>query len=329
VFAKFSATDYCHYCLPSTFPFSEASTMLPDIIFADVNCPEQEDICEQFDVRGFPFHQLFLPRDRTGIEFEGKHTTDEYVYFLQNRTRFRVRRSPYGKLHHLTEWSWPKWAANITCGLVLFHWEDCADCRHILPQMGLMADIFEPDSQISVAAVSCGRYAGLCRALRVPAVRVDENGRPVLRYFVNKTWHNWTGANMTRDLLALVNSKCGADRGLDGVLGDKAGTVAEADAIAWAFAAADNRSQMIEQMRAVAGGEFYRRTMERIVDKGIGQLQKDAEALRRSLDKRTGSRVALDQMKRRYNVIARFLPTPTPHPRIRRKGAKRSTAAEL
>jgi hypothetical protein len=66
--------------------------------------------------------------------------------------------------------------------------------------------------------------------------------------------------------------------------------------------------------------------MDRIVEKGIEQLQVDAEALKKNLDKRTGSRVALDEMKRRYNVIKRFLPTPSPVPRIKRKGVKRSPA---
>jgi thiol-disulfide isomerase/thioredoxin len=324
VFAKFSATSYCHYCMASTLPFSEASTMFPDIIFADVNCPEQEDICEEFDIRGFPLHQLFLPRERGGIEFEGETDMMEYVYFLQNRTRFRARPSPYRKLKHLTERTWPKWTEGIACGLVLFHWEECAECGAILGQLGLMADIFEPDSQISIAAVSCERYKRLCSVLNVPVVEIDENTQPLLRYFVNETWHDWAGPNMTRDLLELINGQCGVDRGLDGMLSDKAGTVPEADVIAEAFGEANNRLEMIEKMEGIPGAEVYRRMMERIAEKGIEQLQKDAEVLKKNLDKRSGSRIALDQMKRRYNVIRHFLPTPTPVPRIKRKGVKRS-----
>jgi thiol-disulfide isomerase/thioredoxin len=324
VLAKFSSAEYCYYCLDSALPFSEASTMFSDVIFADINCPEQEDICEQFEVRGFPSVQLFLPTERTGREFEGEHHTMEYVYFIQNRTRFRARTSPYAKLTHLTERTWQKWADNLTCGLTLFHWERCAHCRHILPQLGLIAELFEPDPQISIAAVSCDRYRALCQKLNVQVNRISDEPSPVIRYFVNKTWYSWIGANMTRDLLGLVNGQCGMDRGLDGLLGDNSGTIPEADLIARTFIDSENRTEMIEKIRKIPGSEFYSRMMERMIDQGIEQLQKDATTLKKNLEKKTGSRTSLDEMKRRYNVISRFLPTSTPHPRIKRKGMKKS-----
>jgi protein disulfide-isomerase A6 len=328
VFAHFSGTDYCPYCLPSLFPFSETSTLFPDILFADVNCPEQEDICEQFDVQHFPYCKLFQPRDRIGIDFDDEHITENYIYFLQNRTRFRALPSVYEKLTNLTESSWSQWASKLVCGVVLFHWERCTSCRSILPQLGLMADIFEADSWISIAAVSCERYAGFCRQLGVPEVNVQRNWRAVLRYFVNGTWNDWNGANMTRDLLGLINGKCGVERGLDGLLSDKAGTIPEADRIARAFAETGDK-RLIEEMKAIEGSGFYQKMMERIETKGIEQLQKDAEALKRRLDARGGGKGALDEMKRRYNVIGKFIPTPTPLPRIRRKGRKKTPEPEV
>jgi hypothetical protein len=99
--------------------------------------------------------------------------------------------------------------------------------------------------------------------------------------------------------------------------------VPEADAIARAFANAENQSECVAQMQTIAGAEFYLKIMERIREKGTAELERNAAVMKKNIEKRAGSRVALDQMKRRYNVITRFLPTPTPLPRITRRGSKK------
>jgi thiol-disulfide isomerase/thioredoxin len=295
--------------------------MFPNVLFAGCNCSEEEDICEQLDVQAFPSLQLFLPRSRNGIVMESEATLPNIVEFLHKKTRLRAGPSPRDRLLELTHVSWTKFADRITCGLVLFHNSYCQHCRHFLPQLALLTKLFEGDRNVSIGAVNCSRFKELCRQLGVTEARNWEEGDATLRYFAKGTWTDWGGNNMTRDLLELVNANCRTSRALDGLLNDKFGTIPQADAIAKRFVTADNKDELIEEMRRVDGAEFYVKVMTRYKEKGVEQIKSDAVRMKSNLDKRTGSTATLDVMKARYNVYIKFLPTPTLRARVKRKGA--------
>jgi thiol-disulfide isomerase/thioredoxin len=316
---------YCAECTDMAHAFSEASTMFPDVFFAGIDCPEEEEICEQMEIQSFPSVHLFLPQRRTGIEFEGDHNLSNYVRFVHNKTRFRARASPMDRLVELNPYTWDRFAESAQCGLVLFHTNNCQHCRHLLPQIALLAAIFDAEPHVAVAALDCQRYKEHCRTLGVPDAPEYEEADPLLRYVANRTWHDWRGPNMTRDLVDLINAQCGTERAVDGFLADNVGTIAEADAIAKAFVFAPNKEDLIEQMKRIDGADFYVKVMQRFVEKGLEKLKQDAVDMKNNLDKATVSKAALDTMKRRYNVYLKFLPKPTPKIRVRRKGVRSPT----
>jgi thiol-disulfide isomerase/thioredoxin len=324
VFVKFYSS-YCRQCVDVAHDFSEASTMFPAILFAGCNCSEEENICEQLEVQSFPSLQLFLPRSRNGLVMESKLTLPHIIDFLHKKTRFRAGPSPRNKLLELNHLSWTKFADNIECGLVLFHNSYCQHCQHFLPQLALLTQLFDCDRNVSIAALNCSRFRELCRRLGVVEAPEWNEGDATLRYFANGTWTDWGGKNMTRDLLELVNTNCGTSRALDGLLSDQFGTIPQADAIARRFAAADNKDALIEEMRRIDGAEFYVKVMTRFQEKGVEQIKSDAIGMKNNLDKQTGSKAVLDVMKARYNVYVKFLPTPTPRARIKKKGVKSPT----
>jgi thiol-disulfide isomerase/thioredoxin len=307
VITKFYST-FCPECTDMASAFSEASTMFPEVFFGGIDCPEEEEICEQMEVQSFPLVHLFLPQRRTGIEFEGDHNLPNYVQFLHNKTRFRARPSPMNRLVELNPSTWAKFAESIECGLVLFHTKDCQHCRHLLPQMALMTAIFDGEPHVAVAALDCQRYGKLCRTIGIPDPPEYEEGSPHLKYVANRTWHDWPGPNMTRDLLDLINAQCGTERAVDGLLADHVGTVPAADAIAKAFISAPNKEELIEQVKTIDGADFYVKVMRRFLDKGLERLKQDAVDMKNNLDRVTVSKAALDTMKRRYNVDLKFLP---------------------
>jgi hypothetical protein len=61
-------------------------------------------------------------------------------------------------------------------------------------------------------------------------------------------------------------------------------------------------------MKAIEGGEFYVRVMERYLPTGLDKLRKDVAGMAAILQERTGSIASLDGLKRRYNVFRQFLP---------------------
>jgi hypothetical protein len=75
------------------------------------------------------------------------------------------------------------------------------------------------------------------------------------------------------------------------------------------FLAAQSKADVIERAKKIAGAEFYVKVMERWVAKGSEQVAKDVGVMRELLEQKKGSKKALDGIKRRYNVFAKFFPT--------------------
>jgi hypothetical protein len=324
--AKFYS-DHCYLCQMMAGDYSEASTMFPNVYFGGINCAEEVDVCEQFEIRACPTVLFFPPFQRKPSDFEGEHTTADFVRFIEKRTRTKAGPSYVHKLRELNPLTFQKFADNLTCGLMLYTFDRCGECPHLQPQFGLLTHIFEGDSNVSIGTMNCNRFENFCRNLSVPDTTFHGDATPVIKYYINGTWFDYGGSNITRDLVALMNEKCGTDRGLDGLLSDAAGTIAAADKIAKAFADALNREELIRQMKAIGGAAVYLKAMERIEEKGIDQIRNDTAVMRRNLDARAGG-MALDGMKRRYNVFMKFLPAPTPVCRIKKKGQKKTPSSD-
>jgi hypothetical protein len=116
-----------------------------------------------------------------------------------------------------------------------------------------------------------------------------------------------------------INNQCGTEREVGGLLNATAGLNIEAAAIVRDFLKdTDRREELIAKMRDVKGTEFYVDVMERIANGGVDDVVRAMEDLNEQFEGReTGQEnwEMLDDMKRKYNVLALFNPPATPTPR--------------
>jgi hypothetical protein len=130
-------------------------------------------------------------------------------------------------------------------------------------------------------------------------------GDATIKLSKNGNWIVYTGQDKVERLIRFVNAECGTERTRGGLLHNYAGTIRAADVLVNDFL--DGKEGCIEKAKSIAGADFYVKMMERVVAKGLDQLQQDLDVMSTILDQRKGSIATLDSVKRRYNVISRFL----------------------
>jgi thiol-disulfide isomerase/thioredoxin len=290
--------------------FSKASLHFNDVVFGGVECNEQEEICQAYNITKTPEIYLFKAGERTGIPFVDPEMKDDYKGFLEKQLGITRLPSPQKRVIELKTTNLEQFENETRCGFVMFHVLYCPMCRHLIPQFRQLSAIYAYDTEVQIATLFCDQFHDICTRYRVPIEYDYQDASPILRMVINGVWSNYTGNYVLSSFVRTINRKCGVDRGLDGLLSDTAGTSAEADAIAKEFGQIGNQSELVERMRNVEGADSYVKAMERVLEKGVDQLTSDVRAMRTALDQRQGSMAALDALKKRYNAFVRFLPPP-------------------
>lgn len=310
VFLKYYAT-WDRHSIAMANDFSEASTRFPDVIFGGINCPEYDQFCEQHGASELPVLRWYARNSRTPIDYDGGLYSEAFIEFVESKAQTKARPSIMNRLVAFNSKSWEKSITSATCGLVMFHLQSCGDCEHVRPQVAQLTTVYEGDPNVTIATIDCGRYGALCQEAGVEMYSDDydeeEGTPPELKIWSRGKWLNFTGRPTLRRFVATVNRECGVDRRIDGLLGDTAGRIPEADEIARVFIDSDDHAILIERMRKIPGAEFYVKVMERFVEKGFGQMKKDILALKKNLADRKGSPNSLDVMRKRFNVFNSFL----------------------
>jgi hypothetical protein len=295
--------------------FSEASTRFPDVIFAGINCSEHDRFCEQHGASSIPVLRWYSRNSRIPIDYDGGFYSEVFIEFVESKAQTKARPSIMNRLIELTSKKWERSITSATCGLVMFHIQSCSDCEHMRPQVAQLTTVFEGVPNVTIATIDCGRYQALCKEADVemyPDYDDEEDGTPPdFKLWSRGKWLNFTGRPTLRRFVSTINRECGVDRRIDGLLGDSAGRIAEADEIARQFIDAEDQMTLIERTRTIPGAEFYVKVMERFVEKGFAQMKKDILTLKKNLAERKGSPNSLDLMKKRFNVFNSFLPPLT------------------
>jgi hypothetical protein len=302
----------CGTCIRWAFPFSEASTMFPNVTFGGANCAKHSYVCDRFGVRTFPVLRFFAARSRDPITYEGPRTTAGLVEFVTQHTNVHPRPSQIGRLVELTAATLPKHFPPSKCGLLIYSRPDCSECQHQLPQFARLTYVYEGDANVSIGVLNCEKQSDFCKERGIEDLRLEGHVRPVYHTYANGHFVNYTWPGGFASLVAHVNRTCGVDRGLDGLLSDRAGRIEAADPIARDFVDAFNKKDLIAKMREIPGADLYVRMMERFMASGIEQLEKDRASMRKNLDERKGSIAALDGIKKRWNVLMSFFSDEPP-----------------
>jgi hypothetical protein len=108
-------------------------------------------------------------------------------------------------------------------------------------------------------------------------------------------------------LVEFVNEKCGTERGMDGLLNDRAGIIEEASKIVRELIAADDKGGLLAKLKEVKGAEVYVQVATRFIMRGVKGIEQDREGMLMTLNRRNNPLTMLDNVKRQYNVFGEFL----------------------
>jgi protein disulfide-isomerase A6 len=303
----------CVHCKSMAADFSEAATAFTNVTFGGVECQEESKICKQHKVKSYPVIKLFPPKKRSGIEYKGDRSMDSFCDFVENHTTFKAKRPPKNVVD-LNPFTLYETAEQTQCLFVTFYTPWCGHCKHWLPQCRIVADAMVPDKQVIIGRVDCVQFNDFCAPIA--------SGYPTIKLFTGKTNVSYEGARTAAALIKFLNEHCGTERGVDGLLDDRAGLIPEANDIVRQFKLADDseKASFVQKLKTVPNASFYVTVMQRYLAKGFDQLFKDRLTMEAILTARNGSAVALDGMKRRLNVFLEFMrppgadPTPEPEP---------------
>jgi thiol-disulfide isomerase/thioredoxin len=299
VFIKFHKTG-CATCERIAPEFARAASFFDDFPFLGANCFDVNQLCQDYDIIMYPTIGLINQTSTTRRLFEGDRSADGFADFIEAETGLRGKRPPR-KLAELTPITYSNFQSEFNCTFIVFYTPGCSHCLRVLPEVHLASNAFEYETAAKLGIVNCHAFGQLCEsqdANQYPVAKLLKNGQPVATY---------TGEKTHTAIVGFVNEQCRTKRRLDGFLADDVGVIEAANPIVKEFLRDIKNKETIEKMKQVEGSDFYVKLMERIESKGIEAAKKDVEVIEGMLKQRKGSGASLDGMKKRLNVLNRFV----------------------
>lgn len=306
IFMKFYSPN-CGHCRAMADDFAEAATYFQDVPFGGVDCVANGEVCEKHKVDGYPTIKIFLPGQKEGIEYSGNRSPESFADFVENYTHTKAKRPPQ-VLVELNPLNFEKRINNEKCTFVTFYAPWCGHCKRFIPQTKVAAHAFVAEENVSIAKMNCDEYKEYCE-------QFDVQGFPTVKLFKGALADPvaFEGERTPENVINFVNTHCGTEREVGGLLNEKAGLIEAAGPIVEEFLTGD-KAAAIEKMKAVDGAAFYVKVMDRYVAKGADQVEKDMNTMKTILDAKKGSWKSMDGMKMRFNVFSQFIPKPVPTP---------------
>jgi protein disulfide-isomerase A6 len=305
VFILFTKNN-CGECDRTFASFDRAASFFEKPHFLVANCHVVSPLCDENGITAQPFVGLLRPRTGNRTQFMGDRSPDGFADFVERETGERAKRPPR-ILAELTPESYPKFREDHNCTFVFYYSGICSHCRKILPEVHKAAPAFQFDGHTKMAIFNCGLYEDFCEennAANFPIGWLYRSGEKVL----------FEGEKTVDRFVEFINDKCGAQRGMDGNLNDEAGRIVtdEMKRLVREFKAGGDRAKILEQVKGIEGAETYVWAMERIVANGDATVSVDCGKMSEVIQKRKGSAVSIDGVKRRLNVLREFLPEEKP-----------------
>ena len=298
-FVRFYSPD-CPHCRMMYDDFEQTEKRFDGVGFGEVNCLKNAELCAAFGVEAYPGVRLFMPRDVEGIDFTEEKTMAEFIKFIEAHTGVKSKRIP-AYLTDVTASNFATFSGASKCSFIAFY--DLAnDLVPILKYMRAVAEAFAMEPNVSVGAMNCRNNVQFCESENIattPAIRLNGNGQ----------WRDYDDEVLPEAMIEYVNERCGTNRQPGGLLKDDMGTIKQADELLAEFRDPSKRSEVVAKMKKIPGADIYVKFMQSVIDKGEEQVKKDAAKLWDTIQQRKMSWKLLDQMKQRYNVLRRIVPT--------------------
>ena len=303
-FVRFYSPD-CPHCRMMQDDFEQTEKRFDGVGFGEVNCLKNAQMCVDFGVETYPVVQLFLPGKLEGIPFTEEKTMPEFIKFIEDHTGIKSKRLPT-YLTDVTATNFGSFVSGGQCSFVAFY-DLASDLVPVLKYMRRVAESFVMEPNVSVGAVNCRNNVALCET-------EDIAGTPVFKLNRANEWLVYDLDLHPEAMVEYLNEQCGTQRELGGLLKGSVGTVEKADALLGEFREPSKRSEILAKMKEIPGAELYVKFMQSVIEKGEEQVRKDAAKLWAAIGQRKVSWKLLDQMKQRYNVLMKIVPTPKPRP---------------
>jgi hypothetical protein len=289
--------------------FVEAAATFSQVDFGLVDCLADQDLCDAQNITEYPTMRLYMGGSFPAIPFADAFSFNSFCAFVENRTHARSRR-PFNAIRDLNPRLYNATVPSSRCAVVAFFDPTDGNYRRFAPELGAAAVALMRDPHVTVAAVNCAQYSNLCESegARSLSVRLFRSGARV----------DFTGTETTDGVLGFVNANCGTQRAADGFLVDDAGIDPVGRQLVREFLAEGaDKQALIARAKEVDGLQEYVSLMELYLEVGIEELQVVAARLLAQLEARVGSFESQDAFKKKYNVLALFVPRPTARPEPR------------
>lgn len=269
-----------------------------DIIIADLDATEAEQIANKHGIQGYPTIKFFPKGSAVAEEYDGGRTADTIVSWVNKKvgTNKKVKMPPTNVVT-LDSTNFDKVALDPTkTVLVEFYAPWCGHCKQLTPKYNELANVFGGDKEVVIAKVDATENNDL-------AQRYEVTGYPTLKLFAagSNAVIPYESAREVPAMVDFINEHAGTSRLPTGELHPTAGRISKLDEII-AQAAEFNHGLIAKLEDAIKEFELdhpsvkqYISIASKLVEKGATYLEAESTRLANmiksksvSLEKKTG-----------------------------------------
>eukprot|EP00002_Diphylleia_rotans_P009069 TRINITY_DN1907_c0_g1_i1.p1 TRINITY_DN1907_c0_g1~~TRINITY_DN1907_c0_g1_i1.p1 ORF type:complete len:370 (+),score=101.84 TRINITY_DN1907_c0_g1_i1:49-1158(+) len=318
VFVKFYA-PWCGHCkrlAPDWEKLGEAFQNNANAAIVKVDCDQHKDLCTKYGVSGYPTLKFFDKGSTDAVVYQGDRSPEALLKYVNERagTSVRFRPGPPSAVTTLTAANFEKIVKDTNKNvLVEFFAPWCGHCKNLAPVYERVAQSFADEAEVVIASVDCDANGDLCTQNGV-------SGYPTLKFFPkdNKAGEDYASGRSGDDFVEFINERAGTERVYGGGYTEKAGRVAALDELVRGLArkADADLNQVASDLKTASEGfvgaqakaaSQYVKFVELMQNKGVEQLTKESERLRRVIASRSVAASKLGDFSRRLNVLNQFL----------------------
>ncbi|KAI0687531.1 protein disulfide isomerase [Earliella scabrosa] len=271
---------------------------------------------QKYGVTGFPTLKWFGPDGGEPEKYDGGRDLDALANFITEKSgvKSNIKPPPPPAYQVLDVHTFEEIALNPEKdAIVAFTAPWCGHCKRLKPIYEEVAKDFASEPNCLVTNVDAD-----AKKNRPLAEKYEIGSFPTIMFFPKGQKDSpidYDGPRTEEGFIEFLNEKCGTQRAPGGLLNEKAGRLAELDALAEKFfeSAADARQALLKEAKDLAatlgaGAKHYLRVMEKVASGSEEYIEKESKRLSSILTKRTLSPAKLDEIKIKANILGAFVP---------------------
>ncbi|KAL0229840.1 hypothetical protein PCE1_003404 [Barthelona sp. PCE] len=211
---------WCGHCQRLAPHWSEAAKLYAnkkDTVIAEVNCDDHRALCQKYGIRGYPTIKFFKKGTTEPEDYTAGRSTEDIVKFLNDKTGHKIRSvAAASEVLVLNGQTFDK-ILEKDCAFVKFFAPWCGHCKSLAPKFEEVAAAFAGSPEVKIAEIDCDNEANkpVCQAQGV-------RGYPTIKLFcAGEKTKDYSGAREALNIVNYINKNTGADRNLDGSIGDQ------------------------------------------------------------------------------------------------------------